>query len=241
MKKSKNYNLPLPEGSDEMLIEQVSEGIGKLDEELGKTDKKISDHLADTNNPHGLTKKTVTDLLGYIPANTDIVTNAKNGLMSSSDKNRLENVISLCNELNAEVARLKNSIGNAYLKDAVESITVEVIRQQYSGHSEYTFYDIRCIGCKTTSGSNVSNSGDYIRYGDRNYSCGDVYISVNPKALIVTPVTGATLDNILYIGSSIPSGYVGFTILDYNDTHSWDIGEEDGYAVYDILHQTITL
>lgn len=70
MKKWKNYNLPLPEGNDEMLIEQVSEGIGTLDEELGKTEKKIADHLKDTNNPHSITKQKILELLGFTPANS---------------------------------------------------------------------------------------------------------------------------------------------------------------------------
>ena len=92
MKRSTNYNLPLPEGDDEMLIEEVSEGIGKLDEQLGTTDKKISDHLEDKTNPHGVTKSqlglgnvenkssatirgeltqtNVTNALGYTPANS---------------------------------------------------------------------------------------------------------------------------------------------------------------------------
>lgn len=89
MKKSKNYNLPLPEGSDEMLIEQVSEGIGKLDEELGKTDKKISDHLADKNNPHGLTNQQIINLLGFTPANSNHTHNISD---ISGLANRLTNI-----------------------------------------------------------------------------------------------------------------------------------------------------
>nr|DAM70747.1 MAG TPA: hypothetical protein [Caudoviricetes sp.] len=193
MKRSKNYNLPLPEGDDEMLIEQVSEGIEKLDEQLGTTDKSL---------------KSVTTQL---------------------------------EQLKIEVSKLKNSIGNAYLKDVIESLSIEVIRKQYGGHSEYELYDIRCVGCRTVGGDYITNSGKYTTYGDRNYNCGDFVIAVNPDALVVSPVTAATLDNILYVGKSMPDAYTGFTILDYNDTHNWNIGSEEGFATYDTLLETIHL
>lgn len=194
MKRSTNYNLPLPEGEDEMLIEEVSEGIDTLDTHLGSTES------------------------------------------------RLESVIALCNEFKEAIAHLNRSVGNAYLKDEAESVTVEIIRKQYKGHSEYTFFDIRCIGCRTSSGDYIFNTnGAYITYGSRWTECSDFTVSINPKELIVTPITAATLDNILYVEPNKAEGYEGFTILSNNDPHDWIIGEEEGYDVYDTLHLTISL
>lgn len=90
MQRSIYYNMNLPDGPDRYNVEDFNANVRIIDEELHNSVASIAEHIADKNNPHSvtkaqiglgnvdnkssatirgeLTKKNVTDALGYTPA-----------------------------------------------------------------------------------------------------------------------------------------------------------------------------
>lgn len=143
-------------------------------------------------------------------------------------------VQAIANDLKEKINAIKVFVGNAYLSDVIEFLTMEICRIQYGGHSEYEFYKIRCIGCQLKTGDYVSNeSGQYTQYGSRNSGTGDFVIGFNPDLLVALPITAVTLDNCFYVGAANTS----YKTVSVTDITNWtDEREEDDatYAEYDV-------
>lgn len=262
MKYTANHKLKLPEPADTLDIAVLDENFINIDAliaalQSGKADKNSpqftgtpksvtpsasdnSTRIATTAFVQGLIQGLQAALSGKADKNSPSLTGTPTAPTASSGTNSTQIattafVQSIASELTAQIDRIKNSIGNAYLGDTIECLIVEITRIQYGGHSEYEFYRYRCSGAKLMDGSYVSNTfNKYMEYGSRysGISTGNFHIGFNPNAIIVLPVTAVTLESCLYAGEA-NSAYKTIKVSEITD---WtDEREEDGnaYAVYE--------
>lgn len=194
-------------------------------------------HITNRANPHGVTKSQVG--LGNVTneskktmfnspefTGTPKAPTAATGVSST----QIATTAFVQNELKVLYDKIK-LLGNSYLGDVIASIDVEIYSICHGGHSEYTYYRLRCIGCSLKSGGYVSNTSDkYIQYGSRNYAAGNFAIGFDPDLVIVSPINEVTLDNCLYVGGD----KAGYKTIFLSDVDHWsDEREEgDGYVEY---------
>lgn len=189
MKETKNYKLKLPEQADNIDIDVLDENFTKLDSELAKTDKNASDHAGDKNNPHEvskkqlgldkvenkssadirseMTKKNVTDALGYTPPNGNAASQSTAGLMTAADKKKLDEM-----EAGAQAHKspTSNEVTNALgftparssHSHSISSITgledrLQLIEDLLSASMHKLVIDYTLVGTPTTS---YGSSGD---------------------------------------------------------------------------------
>lgn len=260
MKQTPNYNLKLPAPTDTLDIEVLDENFTDIDAiiaalQSNKADKNSpsftgtpksttptssdnSTRIATTAFVQGLIAGIQTALASKADKNSPSLTGTPTAPTAASGTNSSQIattafVQTIARQLSEQMDRIKASIGNAYLSDAIEFIDVDIIRLQYGGHSESIFYRYRCSGARLKDGSYVSNSdGKYTDYGNRFYGTNsDFYIGLNPNAIIVLPVTSVTLEGCLYVGEAV-SGYKTIHVSEITDwTDERD--EDNSYAVYD--------
>jgi hypothetical protein len=257
MKYTANHKLKLPEPADTLDIAVLDENFINIDAliaalQSGKADKNSpqftgtpkavtpsasdnSTRIATTAFVQGLIAGLQTALSNKADKNSPSLTGTPTAPTAASGTNSTQIattafVQSIAKELTAQIDRIKNSIGNAYLGDVIDFIDIDIIHLQYGGHSEYAFYRYRCSGARLKDGTYVSNtSGKYTDYGSRYMggSIGNFVIGFNPNAIIVLPVTALTLENNLYAGEAVSS----YKTVNAADITDWtDEREEDDYT-----------
>lgn len=112
MRHSEYYEYNLPEGEDYYNVEDFNENAEKIDMTLHEHQL----HVDSRSNPHGVTKEQlglgnvenkssatirgeltssdISSALGFTPATSSVATTSANGLMSSSDKSKLNGIAS---------------------------------------------------------------------------------------------------------------------------------------------------